>query len=138
MQELKVPSVTTLVDEDGARRGELRFTSDGYVRFYAFTAAGVAQTQTFAINLANGRFSFFGATPVAQQSDIVALTDSSAGTANNTIEAMANPTDSPATADALRDDIVANLLPAIRNNFADVAAKINSIRTALRNLGLMA
>lgn len=138
MQEVKVPSVTVLVDEDGARRGELRFTSDGYVRFYAYTAAGAVQTQTFAINLANGRFSLFGATPVAQQSDIVALTDNSAGTANNTIEAMANPTDSPATADALRDDIVANLLPAIRNNFADVAAKINSIRTALRNLGLMA
>lgn len=68
---------------------------------------------------------------------ITALTDNSAGTANNTIEAMANPTDGPATADALRDDIVAVLLPAIRNNVADLAAKINEIRTVLRASGLM-
>lgn len=58
---------------------------------------------------------------------ITALTDNSAGSANNTIEAMPDPTDTPATADALRDDLVAVLLPAIRNNFADVAAKVNAI-----------
>jgi hypothetical protein len=68
---------------------------------------------------------------------ITALTDNSAGTANNTIQAMADPTDTPATADALRDDIVANLLPAIRNNFADLAAKVNEIRTVLRASGVM-
>lgn len=61
-----------------------------------------------------------------------------AGTANTTLEAMADPTDTPASADALRDDIVANLLPKIRNNFADVATAINAIRTALVNAGLMA
>lgn len=63
---------------------------------------------------------------------ITALTDNSAGTANNTIQAMADPTDSPATADALRDDLVANLLPAIRNNFADLAAKVNELISATR------
>lgn len=74
---------------------------------------------------------------MAAAATITALTDNSAGTANNTIEAMANPTDSPATADALRDDLVANLLPAVRNNFADLAAKVNEIRTVLRASGLM-
>lgn len=56
------------------------------------------------------------------------LTDSSAGTANTTIEAMPNPTDAPATADILRDDLVAVLLPTIRNNFADVAAQLAKIK----------
>lgn len=74
---------------------------------------------------------------MAAAATIAALTDNSAGTANNTIQAMADLTDSPATADALRDDIVANLLPAIRNNFADVTAKLNEFRTNLRASGLI-
>jgi hypothetical protein len=67
-----------------------------------------------------------------------ALTDSSAGTANDTIQALPDPTDTPATADALRDDLVAVHWPAIRNNFADLATKINEIRTVLRNAKLVA
>lgn len=75
----------------------------------------------------------------AQAADVGALTFAAvAGTANTTLEAMADPTDTPATADALRDDLVANLLPKVRNNFADVATQINAIRTALRAAGLMA
>lgn len=68
---------------------------------------------------------------------VTALTDSSGGTANNTIQALTNPADAPATADALRDDLVANLIPELRNNFADLAAKVNEIRTALVNHGLL-
>jgi len=75
----------------------------------------------------------------ATAADVGALTFTAvAGTANTTLEAMADPTDTPANADALRDDIVANLLPKIRNNFADVATQINAIRTALQAAGLMA
>jgi len=59
-----------------------------------------------------------------------------AGTANTTLEAMPNPTDTPADADALRDDIVANLLPPLRNNIADLATAVNTLRTALINAGL--
>lgn len=61
---------------------------------------------------------------------IAALTDNTAGTANTTLQAMPDPTDTPADADALRDDLVANLLPAIRNNFADLTAAINALRGA--------
>jgi len=61
---------------------------------------------------------------------IAALTDNSAGTANTTLEAIPNPTDAPATADALRDDIVATVLGPIRNNFADLAAAVNALRGA--------
>jgi hypothetical protein len=60
-----------------------------------------------------------------------------AGTANTTLEALPDPTDTPASADALRDDIVATLLPPLRNNFADIATQMNAFRTALENAGLM-
>ncbi len=79
---------------------------------------------------------FYGATPVARQT-IVPLTDNTGGTANDTLQAIPDPADSPATADALRDDIVSNVLPSIRNDLADLAAKVNAIRTALVNLGLL-
>lgn len=72
------------------------------------------------------------------QTKIASLTDNSGGAAaNNTIEAMPDPTDTPATADALRDDLVAVLLPAVRNNVADLAAKINAILVALRANGIV-
>ena len=69
---------------------------------------------------------------------IASLTDSSAGTANDTVQALTNPTDTPVTADALRDDLVANLIPELRNNFADVTAKINLILVALRDVFVIA
>lgn len=58
---------------------------------------------------------------------ITILTDSSGGTANNTVQALTDPVDTPLTADALRDDLVANIIPELRNNFADVSAKINAL-----------
>jgi len=61
---------------------------------------------------------------------IAALTDNTTGTANTTLQAIPDPADTPATADALRDDIVANILGPIRNNFADLAAAINALRGA--------
>lgn len=57
------------------------------------------------------------------------LTDNSAGTADNTVQAMPSPADAPATADALRDDLVANFIPAVRNNIADLTAKVNALIT---------
>lgn len=61
------------------------------------------------------------------------LTDSSGGTANTTVQALTDPTDTPADADALRDNLVAVLLPELRNNFADLAAQINALRVDLAN-----
>lgn len=58
---------------------------------------------------------------------ITPLTDNTGGTANNTLAAIPDPADTPASADALRDDLVANVLPRIRDAFADVAAKVNAI-----------
>jgi len=61
-----------------------------------------------------------------QAADIGALTDNTAGTANTTLEALADGT------------VYANDVAAIRNNFADLAAQINLLRTNLRSAGLMA
>lgn len=61
------------------------------------------------------------------------LTDNSGGTANTTVQALTNPADAPLTADALRDDLVANLIPELRNNIADLTAQINALIIDLAN-----
>ncbi|MCC6426276.1 MAG: hypothetical protein IT435_05595 [Phycisphaerales bacterium] len=101
---------------------ELECDSGGVI---TILSGGIINLKTGAIVQTNGA-----------QATITALTDNSAGTANNTIQAIPDPADSPATADALRDGLVANVLPAIRNNTADNAGKINEIITILKNAGL--
>jgi hypothetical protein len=64
------------------------------------------------------------------------LVDNSAGAADDTIQAIPNPAEAPASADALRDDLVANTLPAIRNNVADLTAKVNALLAILAAHGL--
>lgn len=60
------------------------------------------------------------------------------GTADDTLTAVPVPADTPATADALRDDIATNVIPAINNNLADLQAKLNGILAALRDVGIVA
>lgn len=55
------------------------------------------------------------------------LTDSTGGTANTTLAAIPDPTDSPASADALRDELTTNVLPKIRDALADLAAQVNRL-----------
>lgn len=108
------------------------------------------ETKICAGGSSNRTLSFFGATPIARptaytqtystatrtHSNLTSatLTDSSGGTANTTVQALTNPTDSPASADALRDNLVATLIPELRNNFADLAASNNAIIVDLTNL----
>ena len=68
------------------------------------------------------KLGFFGATAVTQQADTGAITDSTGGSVDGTLAAISGSGDD------------AN----INNNFADLADRVNDIRTALRNLGLMA
>lgn len=97
-----------------------------------------------ALNHDGSEVGFYGVTPVARPGAITqtyatadkthaartaaALTDNSGGSADTTLAAIPNPADTPVTADSLRDDIVANDLPPIRNNFADLADQINKLR----------
>ncbi len=66
-----------------------------------------------------------------------ALTDSSSGTDDGTIEALPNPTDAPASADALREDLVAVHWPILRNWAASFSARINSLAAGMSG-GMMA
>jgi len=116
-----------------------------------------------------------------QAADIVALTGAPGGAASDTLAlslvtartyggsgtpgnhaAIPDPADTPVSADALRDDLVANVLPVIRDSIATLATqlleitdagglqldardnlqalmtKLNLVRTNLRATGLMA
>lgn len=67
-----------------------------------------------------------GAGGAASGAAIVSLTDNSAGTANDVVEALADGT------------TYATDVAAIRNNFADLSAKVNAILAALRAAGIIA
>ena len=73
-------------------------------------------------------------TPAAANADLV---DDTSGTAGGTVAAIPDPADTPADADALRDDLVANALPAIRNAIASIIAEQNEIKAALRSTGIL-
>jgi hypothetical protein len=74
---------------------------------------------------------FYGKVPVVQGVDWGSLTDNVAGTVNNTLDAVPDPADTPVTADALRDDLVANTLPQIRDAISTLAARLNDVRLRL-------
>lgn len=61
---------------------------------------------------------------------IEGLTDETGGAAGGTVPAIPDPADTPVTADALRDDLVANALPAIRDALASLSGKVNAILAA--------
>jgi hypothetical protein len=110
------------------------FTGDAICSFSGIVAGGTQsiwsanRTQStfefgnqYSVKFKND-IGFFSTTPVSQEADTVALTDSSGGTADNTIAAVSG---SGADSD-------------INNNFADLAAKYNALRDLLRSYGLMA
>lgn len=68
--------------------------------------------------------------------NIVALTDNSGGVASDTLAVITMPADTPASADALRDDLVANALPAIKNAVASLSAKVDAILAVLDAQGI--
>lgn len=57
-----------------------------------------------------------------------AVTNNVTGTPDAIIVDITDPADTPASADALRDDLVANALAEIRANFADVADILEKLR----------
>jgi len=62
-----------------------------------------------------------------------ALTDNIAGTVNATLAAIPDPADTPATADALRDDLVTNVLPKLRNALSSLADAIGKRKADCEN-----
>lgn len=94
------------------------------VGFYgaAVVARPAAYTQTYAT-----------ATRTHAARTDAALTDNTAGTVSTTLAALPDPADGLLTADALRDDLVANLIPVLRNALASLADQHNKTRTDSQN-----
>lgn len=66
---------------------------------------------------------FFGVTPATRTTGIGQLTDSTGGTADDTLEDCTG--------------LLTISVSAVENNFADLAAKLNTVMTALKNLGII-
>ncbi|HLM72819.1 MAG TPA: hypothetical protein VK459_09005, partial [Polyangiaceae bacterium] len=82
---------------------------------------------------------FFGHPASGQVPNIGALTDSTGGAAaGSSVAAIPDPANSPATPDGLRDDLVLNTIPAIRDAIAKLTAKVNLLNAALEAHGLVA
>lgn len=79
------------------------------------------------------------ATLLSVEGDAVTdYTDSVGGSVSSTLAAIPDPANAPVDADALRDDLVANVLPAIRNAISSIASKENATRQELRDTGVIA
>jgi len=70
---------------------------------------------------------FYGSTPVAQATGSVNLTDNSGGTANDTIADITEANNAGSADRVPTEDAI-----------ADLAAKVNNMLTALRNIGIIA
>lgn len=69
--------------------------------------------------------------------DLVMTALAAPATPDGTIEAIPDPADTPASADALRDDLVANTLPAVRNAIEECGTHINTIIARLESAGVL-
>ena len=111
---------------DTVARECLRFEGSGTAAMIgAYGVAAVARPSAFTQTYAT-------ATKTHSNATSATLTDNSAGTADTTVQAMANV--SGGNVSALITDINTNLLPAIRNNIADLTAQVNAIQVDLLNI----
>lgn len=99
----------------------------------AFTGSpGGAATDTLALSLVTARTAPTVGT-AGNHADIVqpsARTGGPGGTAGN-YSTVTDPADTPATADALRDDLVANTIAELRDNQTTLATDMAVVRTAI-------
>lgn len=72
-----------------------------------------------------------GAAPTATQST---TTDQVGGASGTIFIAIADPADTPADADTLRDDLVNNALVSIRTNFTRTSERLAQIKTDIAAL----
>lgn len=69
---------------------------------------------------------------------VAAITGTIAGAVGDgALQAIPDLADTPASVDALRDDLVANALLALRNNLQEILDQLASLRSALRAHGLI-
>lgn len=88
---------------------------------------------------ASQKQAWWGAAPVVRPlgATQALLVDNVSGGVAATLAAIPDPADTPLTADALRDDLVANVLPKIRDAISSISAYHNGTRTPLVTIGLI-
>lgn len=123
-QKLGFWNATPVVQPSSANQTALTDSTGGSVADATLADAATAATLT---DNTGGSVS----TTLAALTLSSSMTGSTGGTADGAWQTIPDPTDSPASADALRDDLVANALPAIRNNFAETLTELALIRSAL-------
>ena len=74
---------------------------------------------------------------VIAQPAIAALGGTLTGTNDGSLSDLPTITDTPATADALRDDLVTNVVPVVNANFKELQAKVNGLIAALVAAGVL-
>ena len=74
---------------------------------------------------------------VVQQAAQTDLGGSLTGTNDGSLSNVSTLTDSPATADALRDDLHTNWKPVIDGNFKEIQAAMNALLAKLRAAGVL-
>lgn len=145
--------LTTTLVATGTTASSILFW-DGEIRFYTDESLTAGNTFT---RTQRGSFSptgafllggdldhngsnvgFYGTTPAAQASASADLTGNAAGSTDGAIQTLTDPADTPGTADVLRDDLVANLIPELRNNIDELRLKLNDALAALRGIGITA
>ena len=130
------------VATDASRAAEARlvtyYTSTAQTGFRQRSASGGVQHGAYGVTPVSRPSAYTQTYATADKTHAnltsATLTDNSGGTANTTVQALTDPADTPITADALRDDLVANLIPELRNNFADLTAQINALRVDLEDV----
>ena len=122
-----------------------------YADFTAWDAVKAQREETLAVVEANDDGDYTGPVLVYgndgtttkkvafQATEVADLTDNSGGSSGgDTIAAITDPADTPASADALRDDLVANTIPEIKDAIATLAEKLNDHLAAQKDTGGMA
>ncbi len=126
----KVGGLAFLADDD-----EVSTTSTHGVIAGVFTRPG--ENGGWYVDIGK-RGVWVGLTTGSSSAAIASLTGTIGGTANDAMTAITDPADTPADADALREDLVTNVIPTIEANFTDLQAKVNAILAALRTANIIA
>lgn len=96
-----------------------------------FTAYDTAEREGIRIG-ANGSAATLGLLGATPSTQLAHVADAS------TAHAVTDPADSPADADALREDLVTNVIPSVETQLNNLGTKINSILTTLETFGFHA
>lgn len=101
-------------------------------------ASGVELEVNGDLNHDGTNVGFYGTSPTSQASAAADLTGNAAGSTDGIIQPLTDPASALLSVDALRNDLVANIIPELRNNIDELRVKVNSALTTLRGVGLIA